>query len=182
MNHNLKKILFVDDDELLSNVYTSKFKEENFEVWDVKNGKEAWDILQSGKRPDVIISGIMMPIMTGFQLLEKIKASSDLSNIPFYIFSHRGKEEDKKESQRLGALEFIAQSSTTPNEVVRKVKLLLGLKSTFRITISRNIEDGKKFLSFLEKAQEKIISESEIYNIELESQSNDELFKIRLID
>lgn len=139
-------ILFADDDALLRTVYSAKFREEGFEVWDVNNGEEAWNLINSGKIPSLLITGIQMPRMTGFDLIGRLKLDERLKDIPFFVFSHRGLEEDRTRALGLGAAEFIIQSKTTPNEVVRRVKLLLGLKTTFKISISHDQRDNNELL------------------------------------
>ena len=116
-----KKILIVDDDESLREVYTVLFHQAGFEVLTAKDGQEAWDYLSAGRTPSVIFTGIIMPRMTGFDLIKRLKTDPALANIPVIVSSHRGLPEDKKTAEDLGVKEFVVRHMTTPGEVLRRV-------------------------------------------------------------
>src|SRR3990167_6481521 len=67
------KILIIDDDEFLLDMYAVKFKEEGFEVETARGGKEASDKIKGGASPEVVLLDVVMPGMDGFELLETIR-------------------------------------------------------------------------------------------------------------
>ena len=116
----MAKILIVDDDELLLGIYAGSFRNEGFEVLTARDGQEAWDMLSGGNVPDVVFTGIIMPGMTGFELVGKIKSDPKLKNIVTVISSHRGRDEDRVLAKNMGVADFIIQGTTTPVEAIRR--------------------------------------------------------------
>ena len=84
MEGEKRKILIVDDDTFLLDMYAFKFSQSNFEVYTAENGVQATAKLKGGLKPDVILMDLIMPDMDGFEMLEKInteKLSIDLLKI-----------------------------------------------------------------------------------------------------
>ncbi len=175
-----KKILIVDDDEFLLGIYAKNFKDEGFEVLIARDGQEAWEIIGSGNIPDVVFTGIVMPRMTGFELIAKMQTDSNLSKIPVAINSHRGRPEDKKLAQEMAVDDFIIQGFTTPAEVVRRIKILLGVQNIYKIAIATDKYDGQLFINLLSKQQGAIcdpIDNKEVF-LEIEPKTEKGEFKI----
>jgi CheY-like chemotaxis protein len=118
------KILVVDDDDEIRGLYTEVFRSENFEVREAKDGLEALE-LASQDRPDVIFTGIIMPRMDGFGLMENLRKSVVTASIPVVFSSHLGRKEDEERAKALGVRDFIVRGMTPLNEVVKRVELLL---------------------------------------------------------
>jgi len=148
-----KRILIVDDDEILLGIYAKNFRDEGFEVLTAHDGEEAWEIIDSGNIPNVIFTGITMPRMTGFELIAKMQANSNLAKIPVAINSHRGRPEDEKLAKQMAVDDFIVQGTTTPAEAVRRIKLLVGIQSIYKVAIVPDRYDGAAFINFLNKQQ-----------------------------
>lgn len=117
------KILIVDDDIELREMYAEVFKNADFEVVEAQDGVEGLDIA-SKETPDVIFTGIVMPRMDGFTMMESLKKTVMTANIPVVISSHMGREEDRQRANALGAKDFIIRNMTRPIEVVAKIKSL----------------------------------------------------------
>jgi len=145
-----KKILIVDDDQYLLGVYASKFREEKFDVKTANDGQEAWELIQGGYVPDVVFTGILMPRMTGFDLIRNMQADAKLKDIPTAISSHRGRPEDRVTAKELGVDDFLIQGLVTLNEVVRRIKRLLGVEQSYRVQVDRNRYDSEGLISLLE--------------------------------
>lgn len=150
---NKKIILVVDDDDLLRGIYEAVFTEEGFRVLSAKDGQEAWEVLENGAIPDIVFTGVKMPRMDGFELIAKLRADPRFPALPVAISSHRGLPEDEEKARSLGVKEFIVQGTTPPREVVKRVKILLGLKSDFRIAMVPDRHDGRGLISFLNHLQ-----------------------------
>src|SRR3989344_1328823 len=142
-----KKILIIDYDEFLLGIYAKNFKDEGFEVSVARDGQEAWEMISSGNIPDVVFTGIIMPRMTGFELIAKMQTVPNLSKIPTAINSHRGRLEDKTLAQEMGIDDFIIQGFTPPAEVVRRIKMLLGIQNIYKIAIAPDKYDGQIFIN-----------------------------------
>jgi len=177
-----KKILIVDDDEFLLGIYAKNFKDEGFNVSIARDGQEAWEMINSGNVPDVLFTGIVMPRTTGFELIAKMQANPDLSKIPVAINSHRGRPEDKKLAQEMAVDDFIIQGFTTPAEVVRRIKMLLGIQNVYKVAITIDKYDGQLFINLLNKQQGTICDPTggkEIF-LEIEPRTEKNEFKINV--
>lgn len=122
MAEGKQKVLLVDDDKFLLDMYSTKFTEADFEVQAVPSAQEALDVLKGGFTPHVCLLDIIMPTMDGFQLLEEMK-SKELcpKGTVFVILSNLGQQEDVDRGLSLGADGYIVKASATPSEVVAKV-------------------------------------------------------------
>ena len=181
-DENNKKILIVDDDEILLGIYAKNFRDEGFEVLTAHDGQEAWEIINGGNIPDVVFTGIIMPRMTGFELIAKMQADPDLAKIPVAINSHRGRQEDEKLAKQMGVDDFIIQGSTTPAEAVRRVKLLVGIQSVYKVAIVPDKYDGAALINFLNKQQGATCDPAggkEIF-LEIEPRTEKDEFKIKI--
>jgi len=177
-----KKILIVDDDEFLLDIYAKNFKNEGFDVSIARDGQEAWEMISGGNVPDVVFTGIIMPRMTGFELIAKMQANSDLSKIPTAINSHRGRPEDKELAQEMAVDDFIIQGFTTPTEVVRRIKMLLGIQNVYKIAIVADKYDGRMLIRLLNKQQDTACDpadDEEIF-LEVEPKTEKSEFKINI--
>ncbi|MDP3935217.1 MAG: response regulator [Candidatus Giovannonibacteria bacterium] len=126
MNPNTK-VLIVDDDAFLLDMYSIKFKESGFLVEIAKNGEEALEKAKSSN-PDVILLDIVMPKMDGFDVLREIKKENIAPNAAIFILTNLGQKEDVDRGLKLGANDYIVKAHFTPSEVVNKVRNFLGPK------------------------------------------------------
>lgn len=123
-----KKILIVEDDFFVSDIYQTKFGREGCEVVAVKDGLEAIQSLDSGFVPDIILLDLIMPNMDGREFLKEMKKNPRHSSIPVLVLSNLSQDEDKKESYELGVKEYIVKSHLTPTEVFERVAELLRIE------------------------------------------------------
>ncbi|HEB01498.1 MAG TPA: response regulator [Candidatus Portnoybacteria bacterium] len=143
MANEKKKILVVDDDEETRQMYAEKFTEEGFEVLEAKDGLEALD-LATKELPDVIFTGIVMPRMDGWGLMEALQKHVQTNRIPVLVSSHLGREKDRKKAQELGAKDFVVRGYVSLNEVIERVRNLFG-GERYQIAIKENTLDAVKF-------------------------------------
>lgn len=147
-NEKKPKILIVDDDDVIRETYVQVFKQKGFEVLSGIDGVEGVDIATK-EIPDVILTGIIMPRMDGFQLIKTLQENVETRKIPVAILSHLGREEDRKKAQELGIGEFIVQGSMTVNEVVEKIKNLTKSSDTFRLSFDPYAWDAPRLAKTL---------------------------------
>jgi len=119
------KILVVDDTKMYQTIYKTKLMSEGFEVKLAGNGAEAIRIL-SEEAFDLVLLDLTMPLMDGFKVLQAIKENPKLSSTPVVVFSSRGQPQEIEKAVNLGADGYLVKSTTPPNEVVKKVRDLLG--------------------------------------------------------
>ena len=120
-----KKILIVDDDNFLLDMYSLKFSKASFEVLAAPGAQAALDKIKAGFNPDVILLDIVMPGMDGFEFMEKMKEDNVASDAIKIILSNRGQPGDIARGESLGAAGYIVKASSTPGEVIEKVKSII---------------------------------------------------------
>ena len=117
----MTKILVAEDDKFLKHVYMNKLPKEGFEVDLAINGEIALEKIESFK-PDLIILDIMMPKMSGLEVLKKIKKDPKTKDIPVIITSNLDKNEDIQKGMKLGANDYLVKSDVSINEIVDTIK------------------------------------------------------------
>lgn len=123
---NGKKILLVEDDDALANVYMMRLKGEGFEIRRVANGEEA---LAAAKeyRPDLILLDAMMPKVSGFDVLDILRNTPETANIKIVMLTALSQESDKQRAQGLGVDDYLVKSQVVISDVVDRVKFHLGI-------------------------------------------------------
>lgn len=123
-----KKILIVDDDVFLLDMYALKFSQSNFEVITALGPEVALEKVKAGLNPEIMILDIIMPVMDGFEFLEKIKEGGFMKDTIKILLSNRGQQSDIARGESLGASGYIVKASNTPSEVVQKVTDIINKK------------------------------------------------------
>ncbi|MEI6580974.1 MAG: response regulator [bacterium] len=128
MEGEKKKILVVDDDSFLLDMYAFKFSQNNFEVHTAHSALQAIEKLKDGINPDIIMLDIIMPEMDGFEMLEKINNEKLSEKSVKIILSNKGQQADIDKGNSLGAAGYVIKVNSTPAEVVEKVIEILANK------------------------------------------------------
>jgi len=123
-NQNKRKILIVDDDEFLLDMYSVKFRELGFEVEISFSGQEALEKIRNGLVPDIVLLDIVMPNMDGFEFLQILKKENLLKNTKIIVLSNLGQKDDIERGLSLGASDYIIKAYFTPSEIVKKIEKL----------------------------------------------------------
>jgi len=117
------KILVIDDDAPTREMYAEVLAKAGYEILQAEDGVQGLDIATK-EMPDLIFTGIVMPRMDGFTLMETLKKTVMTATIPVIISSHMGREEDQQRANVLGAKDFIMRDVTPPREVVERINAL----------------------------------------------------------
>lgn len=122
------KLLLVDDDAFLRDMYATKFSEFNHSVDVAESPAQALLKLQQDSSFDVILLDMIMPGMTGVELMNTIIETFPDSKPKFIVLSNQGQTEDIDEAMKAGALGYIIKAESIPSDVVKKVEELAGKK------------------------------------------------------
>lgn len=121
MTDTKHKILIVEDDSALLEMYKIKFEESGFDLVTAADGVAGLDLAKQQK-PKIILLDIMMPKMDGFAVLAEIKKDASTKDVTVLMLSNLGQKSDIEKGQQLGAADYIVKASMTPSQVVDKVK------------------------------------------------------------
>ena len=116
-----KKIIIIEDEEVLLSLLQKKLIDEGYEVDIAKDGEEGLSKLRKNK-VDLILLDIVMPKMGGFEVMESLSQDPELSEIPIIIISNSGQPVELSRAKELGAKDWLIKAEFEPDEVVDKVK------------------------------------------------------------
>lgn len=126
MEMNKKKILLVEDDLTLAQVYQSRLEMEGFEVHHVANGEDALTAAVEFE-PDLIVLDAMMPKINGFDVLDILKNTPATTNIRIIMLTALSQEKDQKRAIEMGADDYLVKSQVVIGDVVERIKHHLGM-------------------------------------------------------
>lgn len=121
-----KKILLVEDDDALANVYMTRMEAEGFTMMRASNGEEALAVAKD-YLPDLVMLDVMMPKVSGFEVLERMRKMPETANVKIMMLSALGQEGDKQKADSLGANDYLVKSQVVINDVIARVRSLLGM-------------------------------------------------------
>ena len=115
------KIAIVEDDTAIAQMYRMKFETEGYEVETAENGRLGLDLAKDMK-PDVILLDLMMPEMTGDEMLKQLRKTDWGKDIKVIILTNMGEQEAPAIIKELGVSRFIVKADMTPRQVTEMVK------------------------------------------------------------
>ena len=116
-----KKILIVEDEKILGEMYRDKFTLAGFEIILAVSAEEGHKFL-SKEKPDLILLDILLPRENGITFLTKLRKNPETASIPVIAFSNFDDSLTKKEALSLGAKDYLIKTAYTPQEIIKKVK------------------------------------------------------------
>jgi len=120
----MTKILIIEDEKVLAEMYKDKLEESGFEVDLASSAKDALSYLKTEK-PDLILLDILLPRENGISLFRKIKETKAAPDIPVVAFSNYDDPLAKKEALELGVKTYLIKTQYTPKELVEEIKKFL---------------------------------------------------------
>jgi len=128
----MKKILLVEDEEILLDLLQKKLTKEGYEISVARDGEEGLKIMREMEpKPDLILLDIVMPKMGGFEVMEEMVKEPELKKIPVIIISNSGQPVELDRAQKLGAKDWLIKTEFDPEEVIEKVKKQLPTPEEF---------------------------------------------------
>ncbi len=121
----MKKIIIVEDEEILRNLLHKKLLAEGYSVDVAENGEVGLQKIREN-RPDLILLDIVMPKMGGFEMLEEMQKDESISGIPVIVVSNSGQPVEIDRAQKLGARDWLVKTEFDPQEVIDKVIVQIG--------------------------------------------------------
>lgn len=123
----MAKVLLIEDDLILIEMYQKKFENEGFEVSTAYNGEEGLEKMKS-LQPDLVFLDIMMPKLNGLQMLYIVKADENLKKIPIVVLTNVFSDIDTQMFKEAGVAGYLVKSDVNPDQVVEKARQVLSLE------------------------------------------------------
>lgn len=120
------KILIIDDDPFIVDMYTLKLKEAGFEVDFASDGRKGLEkITESASPYSIVLLDAVLPIMDGFEVLQNLERAGT-AHPPIVLLTNLGQKEDVDRGMSLGAADYMVKAHFTPSELVEKIKHVIG--------------------------------------------------------
>lgn len=120
----MARILVVEDDPIISEMYHTAFSFDNYEVQTAADGEAGLAAIKSWQ-PTIVLLDIMMPKMNGLQVLEAMKSDEVLKNIPVIVLTNLSDKNDAESALARGAVKYIVKAEHNPKEVTDMVKEII---------------------------------------------------------
>jgi len=120
----MKKILLVEDDQFLIDIYGTKLKEAGFVVKVIEEGEQVLPTLKED-RPDVLVLDIVLSHVDGWEILKMIRQDKTLKGLKIVVLSNLGQKSEIEKGLRLGAAKYLVKAQHTPSEIVKEIKTVL---------------------------------------------------------
>ena len=124
-----KLILLVEDDIFLSGMYKTKLELEEYKVVVAEDGEKGFALIKRYK-PNLVLLDIVLPKMSGFEVLKRMKKNRELSMIPVILLTNLSQKEDVQKGVVLGVDDYLIKAHYMPFEVVTKIKKFLDSKKS----------------------------------------------------
>jgi two-component system phosphate regulon response regulator PhoB len=121
-----KRILLVEDDDALANVYMMRLQAENFDVRRVSNGEEALAAAINYK-PDLVLLDVMMPKVSGFDVLDILRNTPETANLKIIMLTALSQDSDRERASSLGVDDYLVKSQVVIADVIDRIKHHLGM-------------------------------------------------------
>src|SRR3989344_1300763 len=115
------KIIILDDDDFLVQMYVTKFSNSGIEISAFKSGQDLLEKLKGGENADLLLLDIVIPNMTGLEVLREMRKEKLLEGVPVVMLTNQNDSKDIEEAKALGIAGYIVKSAATPSEVVAEV-------------------------------------------------------------
>jgi two-component system, chemotaxis family, sensor kinase CheA len=122
----MAKLLFCEDDPLMQRMYERVFRLGGHELTMAADGEQAWSTLEKmDPKPTLVVLDVMMPKMSGFDVLRKIKSDDRFKQIPVVLFTNLAGEKDAEKGIQLGAAMYLVKSQYSPKQILEKISSLI---------------------------------------------------------
>ena len=124
----MTKILIVEDEEFLSDMYKIKFEQAGYNTVIARDGLEGFELAKK-ELPDLILLDLILPILDGFKVLAKLRAESSTKKIKVFILSNLGQSDEINKGMKSGADGYFIKANLTPSQLLEKVEKILPAKT-----------------------------------------------------
>jgi CheY-like chemotaxis protein len=120
----MAKVLLVEDDNNLREIFEMRLQAEGYDTITASDGEEAL-VVATKEKPDLIIADVMMPKLSGFEMLETLRAAPEMGQVKVIMMTALGQAEDRTRGEKLGVIKYLVKSQVTLEDFVRAVSEVL---------------------------------------------------------
>jgi CheY-like chemotaxis protein len=125
----MTKVLLVEDDNNLREIFDMRLQAEGYKTVTAGDGEEAL-VIAVKEKPDLVIADVMMPKLSGFEMVENMRAAPELANVKVIMMTALGQAEDRARGEKLGVVKYLVKSQVTLEDFVRVVKEVMSPDGT----------------------------------------------------
>ena len=126
-NPNKLNILIIEDESVFRLIYRGVLENAGYHVLEAENGVMGWELVKK-KKPDLVLLDLILPELSGYEVLKKIRGNEETKEIPVIIFSVLGAGTDIQKALDLGANYYRVKGSNSPSEILSYIQKLLEKK------------------------------------------------------
>src|ERR1035438_5109438 len=134
----MKKILIIEDNQIVANVYRNKFAVENYQTEVALDGETGLKIMRTFQ-PDIMLLDLMLPKMSGVDVIKQVRGEADFAKLPIIVFSNTYLTNLIQEAWKAGANKCLSKASCSPQEILDIVRHTVGDSGT--MTKTRSVEE-----------------------------------------
>jgi DNA-binding response OmpR family regulator len=125
----MKKILIIEDDQIVANIYRNKLSVEGFKVEVALDGESGVEIVKNFK-PDAVLLDLMLPKTSGVEVMRQLRANADFGQAPIIVFSNTYLANMVQEAWKAGATKCLSKASCSPKHVIEALRTALGISGS----------------------------------------------------
>lgn len=115
-----KRILYIEDDKAIADVFKTRFEDKGYIVEVCDNGEDGLNATLEF-RPDMIITGILMPKVSGYDVIDILKRTPETKDIPIVVLSALSRQEHIDRAKKLGAIDYLVMSEVRVKDVLQRI-------------------------------------------------------------
>ena len=135
-------VFVVEDDAFIANLYEAHLKGEGYQARSANTGEQGLKEM-AASRPDLVLLDLVLPDISGYEVLAKMREIPGLADVPVVFFSNKGEPEDIERGLALGATDYLVKSTTSPKQVMAKIAQVLGREASARAPLRVAIRLGE---------------------------------------
>lgn len=120
----MKKLLIVEDEPLLRNMYAERLAKLNVEILSAENSREGFVIIKKEK-PDLVLLDILLQEGDGIEMMERVRLDEEIKETKFLAFSNFNEPKMKEKAMALGAIDYLLKTDYTPNQIATIIQNIL---------------------------------------------------------
>ena len=121
-------VLIIEDEQILRELIAGELVKKGYTVSTASDGVIGWNAIKE-KKPDIVLLDLLMPLMSGYDVLTQMRANPEFKELPCIVISNSGQYDDLSRAYDCGANDVLIKTDFNPDQVIEKIELLMSKKS-----------------------------------------------------